>query len=906
MKHMKGFKLSTDSSSRERGGEQPRYTREELSELTTFQLRNICYRERLVEGMSQPLDREETIRIILKYLGREERLLIGKRKEGGLERVQSALNKYMQTPIQGDSGITVPARILVYPGVSLERMDGYAVKASRVLTESNVLLVNDRMELCGVFNLRCDEDHGDFYLVAHHDAEWRETSNHQYNLLFMRRSDSDYLYKTYYQEQKLPPTHLHCYKVPLAELEICELEETEAVLAIDFGTSNTTAGTMLHSRTAVKTAASRTGMIHNYAKEQARGEKVSFVRFPDAAGSGWTEALPTAISIDDCSNPGDVRYLFGHAALQNGRRSNFGSRASVFQGLKRWVNDYRKVVEVMDSEGNTAHVDRSELLQAYLEYVIHMAEHQFKCKFKHLHFTSPVKMKTPYLEMYAALLPGYQVEQEHALDEGMAVLYNTIADGIERGNFDEGAEYKALVIDCGGGTTDLSSCIFRIEDGHMSYRISIEATYENGDTHFGGNNITYRIMQLLKIVFSDYYTDQKQSVDIDVLISVAGNDLFREVDEQGVEAVYAELERRYRAAEEVIPTAFQLYENRSREDYMRVRSNFYFLWDLAEAMKEQFFRKTGMLMNRFQAKHTNASAMVVTAEAGGLGSSGHAVHDGVLELTRVNRWFLSVIRGGEWKDENMVPDVVFNIQEITHLIKADIYEVVRRFLEDFYRAGQLSDYAIIKLTGQSCRIDVFREALKEFVPGRSIEFRQKPSEGRVPELKLACLRGAVRYLNARKAGEIEASIVTRAAVIPYTVSAFTHNRREVELIGNLHRSDSAPGKISRPSEAAELDLFLRGSEGSLRQQYRYRNRRQDFKPVLYEDIREQYGERIPQDDTDSIENGETKFFVFPDEHQWGFHVLPIARRDDGLFLGRKELFPYESDSSELDFFDGMK
>lgn len=903
---MKGFKLSTDSSSRERGGEQPRYTREELSELTTFQLRNICYRERLVEGMSQPLDREEIIRIILKFLGVEERLLIGKHKEGGLERVQSALNKYMQAPLQGDSDITVPARIIVYPGISLEKMDGYVVKSSRALPESNVLLVNERMELCGIFHLRCDGDSREFYLVAHHDGEWRKTSNRQYSLIFMRRNDSDYLFKTYYQEQMLPPTHLHCYKVPLADLEICELEETEAVLAVDFGTSNTTAGTMLHPAVG-KVASSTTALTHNYTQEQLRWGEVSFVRFPDAEGSGWTEALPTAISVEDCSDPERVRYLFGHAALQNGRRSSFGSRASVFQGIKRWVNDYRKVIEVMDSEGNAAHVDRSELLHAYLEYVIRMAEHQFKCKFKYLHFTSPVKMKTPYLEMYTALLPEYQVEQEHALDEGMAVLYNTIADGIERGSFEEGTEYKALVIDCGGGTTDLSSCIFQIENGHMSYRISIEATYENGDTYFGGNNITYRIMQLLKIVFSDYYADQRQLPDIDTLISVAGNDLFREIDERGGDAVYAELDRRYRSAEEVIPTAFQLYENHSRENYMRVRSNFYFLWDLAEAMKEQFFRKTGVLMNRFQAKHAFSSAATVSAAAGGLvGSNGHAVHEGVLQLTRVDHWFLSVVRDGELKDEYMVPDVVFNIQEVTHLIKGDIYEVVRRFLEDFYRAGELSDYAIIKLTGQSCRIDVFREALKEFVPGRSIEFRQKPSEGRVPELKLACLRGAVRYLNALKAGEIEASIVTRAAVIPYTVSAFTHNRREVELIGNLHRSDSAPGMISRPSEVAELELFLRGSEGSLRQQYSYRNRRQDYKPVLYEEIREQYGERIPQDDTDSIENGETKFFVFPDERQWGFHVLPIARRDEGLFLGRKELFPYESDSSELDFFDGMK
>lgn len=123
-------------------------------------------------------------------------------------------------------------------------------------------------------------------------------------------------------------------------------------------------------------------------------------------------------------------------------------------------------------------------------------------------------------------------------------------------------------------------------------------------------------------------------------------------------------------------------------------------------MKQQFFRKAGMLRNRFHS----------------------AIEDGQdsdLQITTMERWFLSVVRNGELRDEFEFPDVVFNIKEITQLIKADIYDVVRKFLEEFYREGRLGQYSMIKLTGQSCRIDVFREALKEFVPGRSIEFRQK-------------------------------------------------------------------------------------------------------------------------------------------------------------------------------------
>ncbi|MDR9856617.1 molecular chaperone [Paenibacillus sp. VCA1] len=883
---MRGFKLYTDSTGQERVRGKVRYTRDELNEMTTFQLRNICYRERLVEGLSHGLDREETIRVILKYLGADERMFIGRFCEGGFERVSVILRKYFQAPLGGDGGISVPARIVVYPGIAVDKADGYKVQAPAGFAEGNALLVNDRMELCGIFNLCKDEAaaSGGYYLAAHHGVEWKRTANRQYSLLFLRKRDSEYVFKTYYQEQALPPIHIQYYKIPLADLDIRELQETDAVLAIDFGTSNTTAGAFLYPGYA------KTSGGQDVLGGQIRINEINFVKFPDPVYQtpDWTEALPTAVSVADCSDPSSVSYQFGYEALLQIRRSSYSSRATVFQGLKRWVTDFRKQVEVMDSEGNTATVSRSEVLRAYIKYVIRMAEHQFKCKFKNLYFTSPVKMKAPFLDMFAELLPEYRIEQEDALDEGMAVLYNTIADGIERNSFMEGVDYHALVIDCGGGTTDLSSCRFRIEDGHMSYRIELDATYENGDTHFGGNNITYRIMQFMKIAFADYYAGGKHRVtDIDDLIDIPGNDLFREVDEQGVEAVYSKLERRYREAEAVIPTAFAHYENRSRDEYLRVRSNFYFLWEIAEGMKEQFFRKTGILRNRFLAEQGGGS-------------------DNDLQITPMERWFLSVFRGGVLKDEYEIPDVVFNIKEITQLIKADIYEVVRKFLDGFYRSGVLGEYSIIKLTGQSCRIDVFREALKEFVPGRSIEFRQKPMEGRVPELKLACLRGAIRYLNARKSGMIETSITKQAAAIPYTVSSHTHDRRELALISSLERSNLVLGFISRPFQTREVEFLLRGSDGSLRHSYVYHNRTDQYKPVQYVDIQAAYGDKIPQDDTDSIVNGETKYFVFADDNHWGFHVLPIARLDEGLLLGRKALFPFESDRSELDFFDGTR
>ncbi|MBE1555946.1 molecular chaperone [Sporosarcina limicola] len=860
------------------------YTREELVEMTTFELRNICHKERLVTGLINPLDRESLIQTILKYRGTEDSLLIKEKKEGGFERVEEAIQNYLNTLLSDSGEIKIPAKMSIYSGMNIDELDKYLVETGGRLVESNVLLVNDYLELCGIFNLVRDfQQQNRYYFSAEKEIGIRDTKNKNYSFIFLKKQDSEYIYKTYYQEKQLPPINLHYYKIPIPDLEIKQLETTNAILAIDFGTTNTTAGAYLDSEYVSSPCS------HDLLNQRIRLNSINFVTFPNRAHQDeWIEVVPTIISVADCFNPDKIGYLFGYDALQVMKKTGYTSLATNFQGIKRWVNNYTKNEEIMDGQGNTAGVPRTQILREFILYIIRMAEHQFKCRFKHLHISSPVKLKTQFIDMFHAILPEYEIESEYALDEGMAVLYNTIANQIENNSFMDGEEYKALVIDCGGGTTDLSSCKFRIEDGNISYKIDIHTTYENGDTNFGGNNITYRIFQFMKIVFADYYSRGKSTFDIDSLIDIPGKDIFRHVDEFGRDAVYEQFETAFLEAEKIIPTRFREYENRTRDEYLRVRNNYYFLWEMAEEMKKEFFSKTGMLRNRFYS------------ESG-------TQQDSDLNVTAVERWCLSLWEEHQFKDVYDYPNVVFNIKEINHLIKADIYDIVREFLEEFYQKGQMTEYSIIKLTGQSCKIDVFREALKEFVPGRSIEFRQKAEDiGQVPDLKLACLRGAIRYLNAKKAGMIETNITNHAPVVPYAVSAFTHNQQEKVLISSLERLDQIHGSISRPWGVTEVEFFLQGSESNTTYKYIYLSRAENYVPVLYENIAKQYQEKIPQNETDSIVNGEVKFFVFAGEDHWGFHVVPVARRDEQLYLGAKEFFAFETDLSELDFFDGLK
>ena len=59
------------------------YQRKELEEMTTHQLREICTKETIIKGITNPLNRYELIETILRYRGEREALLIRKEKEGG-------------------------------------------------------------------------------------------------------------------------------------------------------------------------------------------------------------------------------------------------------------------------------------------------------------------------------------------------------------------------------------------------------------------------------------------------------------------------------------------------------------------------------------------------------------------------------------------------------------------------------------------------------------------------------------------------------------------------------------------------------------------------------------------------------------------------------------------------------
>lgn len=853
-----------------------RHYKQDLELMTTHQLREICRREKIIQGVINPMDKDDLIRVILRYRGADEHLLIKTNNPEGLEALKNVISK-VNVHFQSDIRPSCSAKLVAWHGRAIGYYDELTIRYEQALAGTNALIVSGN-EVCGILNIIPKGDNRDvLYLTKASEVPCKESFVKNYSLYCMDKVNSEIIYRIYSGEYGYMPEHLSVYNVPLLDFMVREPAELNMPLAIDFGTSNTTAGVYLDSL-----YFERSGLIPG--QMGLRSNDVNYTLFYDVTQNNQTTMLlPTVVGVlsVEQDNP---QYLFGYDAVKLANSSYIDEGFCVFYDIKRWIGDYEKSEEIIDKRGRRAFVKRKEIMKAYFDYIIEEAKNRFKCSIKKVHISSPVKQKHLFQTLFADLLPEYAVEKDDMLDEGVSVLYNTISEMIAQGQTNEKETYEALIIDCGGGTTDLCSCKFKVSDRRVSYKIDIETAYENGDTDFGGNNLTFRVMQILKISLASKFRDVGLK-SIENIIAAYDIDVFRFVDDHGPEAIYRELDEEYAKAEQVIPTRFKEYETLSREDFYKVKNNFYMLFNTAEQIKKEFYNKTTTLR-------------VV------LGSD--PIHENATTYIPVDKWKLTVNAGNGLVTVKEFPAIYFSIHEINMLLRADIYGVIHRFMEDMYNNGKVEDYSIIKLTGQSCKIDIFRDALKEFVPGKTIKFKRKSGDLTDDfELKMTCIDGALKYLKDRKYGFADVTITSSIPALPYIITAYTHSGREVTLIHGLKRSDVA-GNISRNMDDLTLKLYLRDMDQRERYSFTYNCSLSEFKQVSDEEVREIYGGKIPQKDTDDIVDREVKFFVWARPQDWGYLVVPMYRSKESLMMGREQFFSFENDSWVQNFFDGTK
>lgn len=375
-----------------KGQDEPRekkqntYHESQLRVMTTFQLREICTQEKLVKNILNPLNKEELVRLIMRYRGIVSNRHIKEYKEDGMKRLNDFLSK---TKVLGteEKDIHIPAKITVYESLGISSLDRYMITSFKDLSEINVLLVDEQNTVCTVFYLK-NKENNVYYLMKGEGIPVVDFTKRQYYLMFVNNEISESLYDIYMDQAEQIPYSMKAQKIPLLDIEVREIKESSSPLIIDFGTSNTTAG------------------IFN---PQGSFQIIQSEEY---------SMIPSVIYVSGIKDD-KPELLFGAEAVEQQKKAYIDQDLPIFYDIKRFINDAGREEQIVTENGLRLKIARKTLLEQYLRYIIQLSRQQFKCNFKSLQLLAPVRQKNKFDRIFKELLSEYQVEC--TLDEGMEI-----------------------------------------------------------------------------------------------------------------------------------------------------------------------------------------------------------------------------------------------------------------------------------------------------------------------------------------------------------------------------------------------------------------------------------------------------------------------------------------------------
>lgn len=532
--------------------------------------------------------------------------------------------------------------------------------------------------------------------------------------------------------------------------------EKERPLCIDFGTSNTSAGSY--------------GILD---RKKDEAEIVRFIDVTVVPNNTKAVLLPTVVYVDDCSDENHIKYLFGYEARKKLEEEHYESKASVYYEIKRWMSSADEKEEIRDNDNHKACPLKKEIIKAYIDYVIENAEQYFGTKFEKIHFSAPVKQKEQFIRILRELYRGEKqvLAIEESIDEGIAIVYNQIINLMYTGKGEENQKKSIMIMDCGGGTTDLASCEYEYRTTDIGTELRLNTCFENGNVNFGGNNITYRIMQLLKIKVAAALSEGiiDSNGEAIRLIDKSENEILGLVEinmkkdpydsDQANDDIYAGFLENYKRAERIVPT--QYVENkkyRGVESLKKIKRNFYYLWNQAEQIKIEFYKTERVLMDFEDVDE-----------------------DTIINIRSQDNYYLYIADPGNAnslrREDKPFDKVSITIKEINRVICGDIYSL----LVGLFQNGELTskkikvdEFHYYKLSGQSCKISLFSELIKEYIPGRKFRpvfkyggtMEKKSSE----DLKLDCVLGCINYVKDQLRPEMKVISIPGLPEIIYNIS----------------------------------------------------------------------------------------------------------------------------------------
>ena len=418
---------------------------------------------------------------------------------------------------------------------------------------------------------------------------------------------------------------------------------------------------------------------------------------------------------------------------------------------------------------------------------------------------------------------------KESIDEGIAIVYNRIITLMYNDIANnKNQEKSVMILDCGGGTTDLASCRYSYKKTDAGIELTLKTGFEDGNSNFGGNNITYRILQLLKIKIAAAYRPGEidDNGEIIRLIDKSENNILGIIEDQeeqknynsdqANDEIYGKFLENYRKAEMVIPTVFTGNARyRGSEELKKIKRNFYYLWKKAEQIKIDFYKNERVLMD-FYGNNDDRNLLLTDMDNYYL----YLTNEKTARLERV---------------DNPLGKVNITINEIKRVICGDIYALLCGLFENDEKTSagiNVKDFDYYKLSGQSCKITLFSELLKEYIPGRKLrpairengEREKRDSE----ELKLDCILGSINYIRDQIRPEMKVITDVQRPKIIYNVwikGIHTENRqlfdcenRDRILMEVSHTNTKEyPIIISRKDNVTEREFIFRLVENTYRE-----------------------------------------------------------------------------------------
>jgi len=836
----------------------------DLESMDATTLRAICKELNIKpESINTFSDKSAMVRLVYKYRGSLADRFIHEWDASKVARLQQAISEKGEE--QRNSKVDVPVYFSIYRGIDSlnERGSEHKVYTDADLDMTSAVLVNHDGEIQAFIDVSRGNAKNTYLLKL---RDWMLSPNlangiHRNFKIIFFPNDYDKILDVY-NIDKESSRFLYIAKT-IQEIVVREIKDTDEVLVIDYGTSYTTAGVY---------AGDKIKHIQFFTSEDCEYEPDTPAYYANCRECGRCALCPSVVAVRECTDS-HIELVFGHEAKERLPMA----RNSIFFDTKRWVSSYKDEVEVKDLVGNTAFIKRSEIIERFLKYVIHTAEQQNKVRYKNICFTSPVKQKAMSIRMYKDILADYHVEDRDAVDEAVAVVYDSVARLVESMDYEEDDRRSVLLIDCGGSTSDVVKCDYEISRQRNNSRIEVNVGYANGDTNFGGNNLTFRIMQFLKIKLAQHYR-KDALLSIDNLLNISYDEVFDAIDDKGISYTYTAFEEAYRKAGTTIPTNFADYINDSETVYFCVRGNFYYLWNLAERIKIELFSSS----SAYEFAFDRLSA------------------DRILYMVSVRN------EKGLFKTHSDCPPLKILRDEINLLLKPEIYNLLKKFVEPFYDEDEtMSGITNIMLSGQTTKIGLFRDVLKEYIAGQKV---RAPFEYSFSK-KLKCIRGAVAYYGHKAIGRIRPEISYESPVVPYhlTTETFVDDEREKVLIAQGQTLEGLYSFIDRTISAKILELELRDHDRAILQTIRIDFDVDRFEETTYDHLLTAHEWLVnKQGDVDRIESGDVRIFVYSNDESWGFKCLAIANDRGNLSCSKEWFFPFESTEWETNFFDGKR